>query len=536
MKYFLGILWVVLLYGSSCMTLYAQEFPYSVELKAKQLAGLPGLHSYAFAQHEGKWLIIGGRLDGIHARQPVSAFPQGSNNTLIYVVDPTLNQVRSTTINSLSSALKEQLQSTNMCFHQDADTLYFVGGYGFSASANNHVTYPNLISISVSGLMSAIINNHPIVPCFKQIQDPIFAVTGGHLDKLNGLFYLVGGHRFDGRYNPMGGPTFTQAYSNQIRKFTLNNSGSQLSYGNYAALTDAVHLHRRDYNLIPQIFPNGEEGFTISSGVFQVGADVPFLYPVDISATGYTPIPTFNQYLSNYHCANVSMHDANLNAMHTLFFGGISQYYYQNGNLIQDNQVPFVNTISRLSRDANNVLTEHQLPTEMPSLKGAGAEFIVNPTLSQTASGILEMNNWVEDSLLIGYIFGGITSTARNPFASNQTQLTQADPTLYEVWLKRQDLGLVEPTINGRNPFEVTLYPNPSKRNVFARFALTETTDVRYLLTDLEGKIIDEAEYEPMTPGEHEIKIGLKNNRPSILFLHVIFDNKFYVSQQIITE
>ena len=68
----------------------------------------------------------------------------------------------------------------------------------------------------------------------------------------------------------MNNPTFTQTYSNQIRKFTIDNSGSNLSYANYETITDAVHLHRRDYNLVPQVFPNGELGYTISSGVFKL--------------------------------------------------------------------------------------------------------------------------------------------------------------------------------------------------------------------------------------------------------------------------
>jgi hypothetical protein len=42
-----------------------------------------------------------------------------------------------------------------------------------------------------------------------------------------------------------------------------------LSISNYQTVTDAVHLHRRDYNLLPQVFPNGELGYTISSGVFK---------------------------------------------------------------------------------------------------------------------------------------------------------------------------------------------------------------------------------------------------------------------------
>ncbi|WP_339833733.1 hypothetical protein [uncultured Flavobacterium sp.] len=57
------------------------NFPYDVVLTPVTVSGLPGLHSYAFGQHNGKWLIIGGRKDGIHARQPFNAFPGSQNNT-----------------------------------------------------------------------------------------------------------------------------------------------------------------------------------------------------------------------------------------------------------------------------------------------------------------------------------------------------------------------------------------------------------------------------------------------------------------------
>ena len=67
-------------------SLYSQSsFDYQVQLNPLTIPNFPGIHSYAFAQHEGKWLIIGGRVDGIHARQPFNAFPASSNNTNIYV-------------------------------------------------------------------------------------------------------------------------------------------------------------------------------------------------------------------------------------------------------------------------------------------------------------------------------------------------------------------------------------------------------------------------------------------------------------------
>lgn len=306
-------------------TLFSQStFDYQIQLNPITIPNFPGIHSYAFAQHEGKWLIVGGRVDGIHARQPFNSFPASSNNTSIFVVDVATSQFWSASVNSLPTSLKEQLQATNFNFYQDGETLYIIGGYAFSATANDHITFNKLTSIDVPNLISAVVNGTAISSYFKQMTDENLAVNGGQLGKIGNTFYLVGGHRFDGRYNPMNNPTYTQTYTNGIKKFQIDNSGSQLSISNYQVITDAVHLHRRDYNLLPQIFPDGSQGYMISSGVFQINVDLPFLYPVDIKELGYFPQTTFNQYLSNYHSAKSCLYDGVNNRMHNLFFGGMS--------------------------------------------------------------------------------------------------------------------------------------------------------------------------------------------------------------------
>ena len=82
--------------------IFAQnEFNYSVELNPITINGLPGLHSFAFDQSDGKWLIVDGRLDGLHARQPFNAFPASNNNTSIYVVDKNTQESWSVSLNSL---------------------------------------------------------------------------------------------------------------------------------------------------------------------------------------------------------------------------------------------------------------------------------------------------------------------------------------------------------------------------------------------------------------------------------------------------
>ena len=127
--------------------------------------------------------------------------------------------------------------------------------------------------------MNAIINGQAIATHFRQITDTRLQVTGGYLDRLDDFYYLAGGQKFEGRYNPMGpthGPGFVQVYTDAIKKFKINDDGVNLSISEYSAWTDADNLHRRDYNMCPQVFANGESGFTIFSGVFQPNVDLPW--------------------------------------------------------------------------------------------------------------------------------------------------------------------------------------------------------------------------------------------------------------------
>lgn len=511
-------------------------FEYDVVLTPVSVSGLPGLHSYAFAQHNEKWLIIGGRKDGVHARQPFNAFPGAQNNTNIYVVDIATQQSWSVSVNSLPTGIKEQLQSTNMNFYQDGDTLFIVGGYAYSTTAADHKTFNNLTSVDVPNLINAIVAGTPITSYFKQITNDVFAITGGQLGKIGSTFYLVGGHRFDGRYNPMNNPTFTQTYSNAIRKFTIDNSGSNLSYANYEEVVDAVHLHRRDYNLLPQIFPNGELGYTISSGVFQIAVDLPFLYPVDIKAGGYYPQTQFNQYLSNYHSGKVCLYDASNNRMHNLFFGGMSQYYYSNGTLLQDDTVPFVKTISRTTRFADGSLLEYQLPVEMPNLKGAGAEFIPNENLPHYSNEVIQLSNITDNELVIGHLFGGIQSSSATAFTDNQTNLTSADPTVYEVKLVK-NTTLSTPQINGENPFSFTVSPNPTENDtVRVEFELPYKAKLNYIISGLDGKIIEEGEIEDAKVGKNAMNFDVLFVNTKMVFITFIFDDKYYVSKRVIKK
>jgi hypothetical protein len=128
---------------------FAQQAPFHISLEAVNIPELGGLHSFAFGQHDGKWLIIGGRLDGLHQRQPFAAFNKAGHNTQLFVIDPNSKQKWSVPLTELSASLQEQLSATNMQFKQSGNTLYLIGGYGYSAGRKDHITYDNLTAVHI---------------------------------------------------------------------------------------------------------------------------------------------------------------------------------------------------------------------------------------------------------------------------------------------------------------------------------------------------------------------------------------------------
>lgn len=515
----------------------ADSFTYNLEIVPVDLPEMPGIHSYAHAQHDGKWLIIGGRLDGLHARQPFNSFPAGSNNTLMMVVDLAQSAVYTAPVSQLPAPLAEQFQSTNINYHQVNDVLYLVGGYAFSASANDHITQPRIAALSVPDVIEAIVAGTPLDGFIDFVDDDFFAVTGGHLQVLGNRMALVGGHRFDGRYNPMNMPTFTQTYTDAIRLFSASFVDGNLTVGDFETWTDAVNLHRRDYDLLPYRDSEGNAGLTLFSGVFQINEDLPYLYPVAITADGFTPMPEFNQYLSQYHNACVSLYSAESGETHALFFGGMSQFYYQNDVLVEDPLVPFVKTVSRVTRFADGSMAEFRLPIEFDAFRGASAEFFPAEDVAVDAeTGLVLLDELTDDSFTLGYVVGGINSGQLNPFSVNQTSSTSASSAVFEVRLTRTTSSVGTPVVKEASP-EVTVYPNPVEGAFHIGFDLAVATEVAVLLTDTKGSLVMNQPLGTLDAGTQDLELELYEDfSGEVLLVTVVFANRHYVTKRVVVR
>jgi len=496
-------------------TLFAQTAPFKILLEPFNISGLRGAQAYAFGQHNGRWLIIGGRLDGLHRRQPFASFDAAGHNNQLMVVDPITKQKWSAPLTSLPAGLQEQLSSTNMEFFQEGDYLYLIGGYGYSNTAAGHITYPKLTAVKVPDVINAIINANSFSTFFRQITDQQFAVTGGYLNKIYNTFYLTGGQRFDGRYNPMGpdhGPGFSQIYTNAIRKFLINDDGINLSVTHLPSIIDAANLHRRDYNVVPQIMPNGQEGLTAFSGVFQQSADLPFLNCVNIDSAGYHVNNAFSQYYNHYHCAHIPLYSANKKEMHNVFFGGIAQYYDNAGTLVKDNKVPFVKTIARVTRDSGGTMTEYKLPVEMPALLGAGSEFIPLESLPQYNNQVFKLDDFTADTTLVGYIYGGISSSAATIFEINNGTQSSANSQIFKVFVIKNNTGVDQsPDPLSTGTLQMQVYPNPNDGNFILKFNLKVVVDVKLSIYDAGGKLLESAVLKNLSTGGNTQYRKIKN-------------------------
>jgi hypothetical protein len=489
---------------------------FEVSIDEVTLPNAPALQSYVVGQHEGKWLLIGGRTDGLHQRQPFASFLASANNLMAYVVDPVGLQHWSVSLSALPTAVYEQLQSTNMEFVQRDTVLYIVGGYGYSATAADHITHARLTAVNIPSLMFMIINDGDITGQFRSVADANMAVTGGYLGLLDNTFYLVCGQYFEGRYNPMGpnqGPGFIQEYTEAIRKFNITDDGSTLGITNYSETVDAANLHRRDYNMVAQIFPSGEEGFTVFSGVFQPVTDLPWHNTVDVTANGYTVIPNFDQILSQYHSSNLPIYDAANNEMHTLFFGGMSRYRYDatTGNLIDDDAVPFVKTISLVTRHSDGSMDETQLELQMPSFLGSGAEFIPLEAAPYLQNDILDLNALPEgQATLVGYIYGGIESSAENIFFINTGTQSWASGRLFKVFITKTLTGIFGTPVSGDNLFQLEAFPNPAIEQLTIQVSSGYRTKGSLELIDPNGKVVDSLAIDLLKDGSKTVEFDCR--------------------------
>ena len=493
--------------------------PFQVALEEIVIDGAPALQSFAWGTEGADWLLAGGVTNGVHDQRPPFSFKADDRNTFLYVMNCEEKTVFSAPLNTLPPAIAEQLSSSNMEFIQSGEWLYLFGGYGYDSLAGDWITHPKLTVVHVPGAIAAIRNGTDLSPHFRQIENEAFAVTGGQVGLIAGEFFLVGGQRFDGRYNPRNMPSFVQKYSDAIRRFRISDTEGQLTVEGYSETVNAQQLHRRDYNMLPQVFPDGAFGFTVFSGVFRPEVDLPWLHSVDVGKGGYAVITDFQQLFNQYHTAHLPVYDRVHNAMHSLFFGGIGLYFVSaEGEVLLDSLVPFVKHVSMVTRTADGALSESILELGMPGFLGASAEFIPVEGIPEAGAGVVDLNALPEQPTLVGHIFGGIEATQPNVFMQ-PTGSSDATNRIFRVLLQKDVAGGSFAVALPSSGLLRQVYTNPEKDTLLVEGAAVPGQALEIELTDGIGSVVNRIEIPAGPDGKFDARLGLKTLSKGIYFL-----------------
>ena len=432
--------------------------PFSISIEEAPFQLPAGIHSGAFGVYKGLWVLIAGTHLGLHGFGP-DPFPAEAQNTQVYVVNPVTGSVSSRSLKDPSSGLTQQqidtLSVISPQFYQLSDTLYLSGGYGIDTTSNTLGTKPVFTAINLQGLVQWVTqpgtSDLSVNANIRQIYDPVFQISGGEMYPSGDIVQLVFGQNFTGAYTDSS----NGVYSEQIRRFKISDTGGQLGvtvYGSLPSIPDP-NYRRRDLNILPVLLNNNnklEYGLVAYSGVFTPAPDNGiWTVPVVINQQGVPSMAdpnagsTFKQGMSNYVCAAASLYSKKYMSSYNIFFGGISYGFYSGGVFQTDSEIPFINQVTTIKMDKQNQFTQYLMNSEYPVilattapnlgaplLFGAGAYFIPNNIL-QYPNKVISLDT-IRRSTIIGYIVGGIQSTAPN---TSSREDSSASPHIFKVTL-----------------------------------------------------------------------------------------------------
>lgn len=466
------------------------DLPYSVELRRYDAGStpLPSLHSFVAGEHDGHWVVLGGLSNGLHGFDlDQSTLPESKQNREVWVIDPVSKQSWSRTLDpaDAGSGLTESqvlsVTPANAQFEQIGDTLYTVGGYGDDNpdDETSRNTFADLSAFDLPGLVDwAKGGAGQAVDHFRQVNDPLFKVTGGDLYEIDGQMHLVFGQDYQGRYRG----NLNGEYTKQVRTFTIQDDGSTLGFTHVDSTTPEEHFRRRDLNVYPTLQKQGDgtldEGITVLSGVFTETRGA-WTVPVEIDSNGNPnqvdggldslntggeldgEASVFKQAMNNYHSAKLGLFSEATGDMHELLFGGITLQEYDPTNpaadangFVSDLNLPNTSQISGVVRREDGSYEQHylgaypELYTDDDELMrfGSNAEFFLDEAITAYDNGVIPLDLLYGSAdeageVRLGYIYGGLITNAAHVFG-NPVGASAASGEIFEVILR---LSVPEP-------------------------------------------------------------------------------------------
>lgn len=421
----LRILFLVLLISP----VFGQE-SFTIQIAPAAINDLPPLHSYAHAQWDGKWLILGGHMS--------EDWDWSHQNLELIVVDPEQNKVWMADVSNLDHYIEEveQITSCFAQFYQVGEKFYLLGGYGYSTHAEAYITFPYLTEINVKEVIQAIISNEhqEIGKYFRQVYEADFGVMEGYLTSIDNKFFLIGGVKFSGYYE--GDEYQFQAIpSNKTVEFVIQEDiKDDLTILKLGSFDYSENFDELLPTYVPQIYPDNTAGVSIFKN--EKPSDKDIFSWMNVFDIGYSVISITNQELPHYHSTVIPVYDEEDKSMHSIFLGGCNDFYCD----VEDvyGELRGIDSIGHFQRDEQGYVNMEKHPITPFFSKGRDVQFLLNSSVPQFENGVIKLNELSKNKTKIGYLFGGATSV--NPLIFRDGEiLSKASNQVFEVYLIKKE-------------------------------------------------------------------------------------------------
>ena len=343
-----------------------------------------GLQSFVVGTDGGKWLLLAGRINGLHGFGSSNNFPPDTQNTSVFVVDPGTHTVTTRSLtdggSGLTQAQIDLLSVTGAQSYQSGKTLFMCGGYGVDTGTSNFTTKAAFTAINIPGLIHWVTNpsnGETVAQHIRSVFDPIFQVSGGVMAETSpNNVLLMFGEDFEGNVNVSS----IDIYSGQVRRFFVKYDPKVLgiSRQNSMPRNPDPNFKRTDLNVVPSVDLSGLQSYVAFSGVFTPGFGI-WTVPVEISRAGVPTMAnpaaasTFKQGMNNFVCPTLELFSAKGGNFYTVLMGGISYGFFQGNTFNTSPELPFINQVTTIKRNSNGVYSQCLMDGAYPVIPSTGS-------------------------------------------------------------------------------------------------------------------------------------------------------------------
>lgn len=210
---------------------------------------LADMEGYAVGQYKDYLLIFGGSIRSKISDNNYQNFP----NLDILLIDFDENRASAYTNGSFEGSLGEQISATGLSYYQNDGFLYLLGGYGYSETHNQFITFPYITVINVKQTVLSLLNGVDPVASFYQLCDDRMAIFNAEMDYNGDEFFLLNG-KFAYKLRPFAdNPHYVEEkYNEEIRTFKISKDGAEWHLEHFETWYDLEAFQEQYGTLIPE--------------------------------------------------------------------------------------------------------------------------------------------------------------------------------------------------------------------------------------------------------------------------------------------